>query len=847
MNRIGRILLILLGVILLLVVILIVAGNVALRRPFPQTDGVVAIGDDNCPTTAAQTANTVYAAQSTLCTPAITGGLQAQVDIYRDEYGIAHIYADNLEDLLFAQGYVHAQDRFWQMEFWRHTGLGRISEIVGDATLGNDKFIRTAGWNRMAEDTVAYYQENEPEYYKLLEAYSAGVNAYLSEQGDNISINRTILSLVGEPWEIEPWTPVNTVSWGVVMSFTLADEVDAEKMRAAFMSEFGEDLYYELIPPYPYERRPVIAPTDEQVNVLGEMGGLDTAVNWPNVNSKIIGEIPDVMGKGPFVGSNNWVIGGEHTDTGLPLLADDMHLGIQMPSIWYEVGLHMPGMNVVGYSFAGVPGVIAGHNDAIAWGLTNTGADVQDLFIEKINPDNPDQYEFMGQWKDMEIVTEVIKVNGGEDVVLPVRITRHGPIVSEPDEENPAQDVLTMRWAAQDPSRVLQAVLLLNQAQNYEDFREALRFWDIPSQNVVYADVEGNIAYQMPGRTPVRKNGFGYVPSPGWTGEYEWEGWIPYEELPALFNPEKGYISTANNAIVDEDYPHYIKRDWNNGDRGQRIMDMIEEMAASGQPITKDDIGRMHSDSKSLLAATYTPLLLQLQSDDPQVQQALEILSAWDLQERRDSTATSIFELFNAKLYPAIVADEIGAEYAAEMRDTIFLHNVGLDPDSHWWDDVSTPEVETQADILLLALTQGLAELETLLGGSMDNWTWDRLHTATFPSDPLGQSGIGPIETLVNRGPVAVDGGASIVNAMSWSPDDPALVTWIPSMRMIVDMADFDASRAVNPTGQSGHPGSPHYDDMIPLWQNGEYHPMWFSEEQVLETAVDHLILQPSQ
>ena len=311
------------------------------------------------------------------------------------------------------------------------------------------------------------------------------------------------------------------------------------------------------------------------------------AVDWNSVNLDIIGQAPDItFGAGPFVGSNNWVVSGEHTDTGLPLLANDPHLGIQMPSIWYEVGLHAPGWDVTGFSFAGVPGVIIGHNDNIAWGVTNAGTNVHDLFIEKINPSNPNQYEFMGEWQDMEIIQEVIKVNGGEDVVIDVRLTRHGPIINEVASiELEGRACLAVQWTAEEPSRILQSVILLNQAENYDDFREALRYWDIPSQNVVYADVEGNIAYQLPGLTPIRKNGDGLVPVPGWTGEYEWEGWIPYEELPAVLNPEKGYIVTANHAIVDEDYPYFITMYWDNGDRGQRIDELIQEAMADGKVI----------------------------------------------------------------------------------------------------------------------------------------------------------------------------------------------------------------------------------------------------------------------
>jgi penicillin amidase len=814
MNRFLRILAYVLTGIFVLLLLVVGVLLVVQRRPYPQTDGTITVS-----------------------------GLNDEVQIFRDEMGIPHIYANDQQDLFFAQGYVHAQDRFWQMEWWRHISQGRISEIAGEAALENDKFIRTMGWNRMAQNTADYYRENEPEYYALLEAYAAGVNAYIADKSPGeLSLNYTILQAVNEPWEIEPWQPVHTVGWGVVMSFDLANDIDRELAYASMIEQFGEETVAELAPPYPYETRPVIAPTDQLVSELGQTAvpaAWDSAVNWQNVNTRLIGRAPDTLGGNFFVGSNNWVINGQHTDTGLPLLANDPHLGIQMPAIWYEVGLHAPDYNAVGFSFAGVPGVVIGHNNDIAWGVTNTGVDVQDLYIERIEGD---QYEYLGEMHDLEIIEERIKVNGGEDVILPVRITRHGPIISDVLED--VDEVLAVRWVAQEPSRVLQAVILLNQASNYEAFREALRYWDVPSQNVIYADREGNIAYQMPGLTPIRKTGIGIVPSPGWTDEYEWEGWIPFEALPALFNPEQGYIVTANHAIVDADYPHYLTRDWDEGDRGQRIVEMIDEIIASGGKITQEDIATIQNDSLSLLARTYVPFLANLPTEDEEVQAAVDLLRGWDGQERRDSTAATLFEMFSVQIYPAIVADEIGEENLGEARNNIFLYQVATDPTSHWWDNVDTPEVETREDILLQALTAASQWLDENTAGATGT-EWGSLHTATFASQPLGESGISDIEALVNRGPFAADGGRDIVNANSWSIDNPAEITGHPSMRMILDLSDFDASQSVIPTGQSGHPGNPLYDNQIELWLNGQYHPLWWSRELVEANASEQLILQP--
>lgn len=818
MNRAARISLIVLGVVGIIIIALAITAVVFVRRPFPQTAGTLTI-----PT------------------------LQNEVQVYRDEYGIPHIYAENEHDLFVAQGYVHAQDRFWQMEFWRHTGMGRISEITGPPGLEFDRFIRTVGWNRLAANNLAYYEAESPETMAVLNAYSEGVNAYIAENGDNFSLNRTILGAVNEPWEIEPWQPIHTIAWGLAMAHDLGGNYADELDRANLIATIGEASTDTLLPGYPYANRPVIVPSSSLnlEDFEANRGSSAQTIDWQNVNTTLVGAIPVggfALGSGSGIGSNNWVVSGDHTATGLPLLANDMHLSIQMPSIWYEVGLHAPGWDVTGFSFAGVPGVISGHNDQIAWGFTNVGPDVQDLYIEKINPANPLQYEFMDEWRDVEVIEEIIKVNGAEDERLEVHLTHHGPIVSDVVDSD-KKDVLALRWTAAETTRVFQAVIGLNQAQNYEDFKDALQYWDVPSQNVVYADVAGNIAYQAPGRVPIRKNGNGLVPVPGWTGEYEWEGWIPYDEMPALFNPEWGYIVTANHAVVDEDYPYLINVDWAAGDRAQRITEMMETAVSRGD-VTLADLATIHFDSKSLLAETYVPLFSGLASDDPTIQAAIERLRGWDLQERRDSVPAALFEIFYMHLVREVLTDDVGPELVTDAHSVIFFHALANEPDARWWDNQNTAQRETQEDILLQALTQTIAWFAENVGGDMNEWTWGTIHTATFDSDPLGNSDIGLIEAIVNRGPFPVDGGSRIVNAAGWRWSKPAEVRSIASMRSLIDLSDFDRSQAVNPTGQSGHPYHPHYDDMILLWQNGLYHAWPFSRQMVEETAVDHLILQ---
>ena len=802
------------------------AGRRVVARPYPQTEGELQIP-----------------------------GLQDKVTVQRDEFGVPHIYAQNLDDLYLAQGYVHSQDRFWQMEFWRHISQGRISEIVGEPGLESDRFIRTAGWPRVAAETIELYNAENPEYTNVLDAYSAGVNAYIEQQDGNISYNYTILGLTNDQWEIEPWEPLHTVGWGVVMAHDLSGNYQSELERMKLTALLGEEVVSELYPPYPTDW-PVIVPSELMA------GGADAdptaATSLPagvaQLADNLIGQPPAsgfAFGNQPFVGSNNWVISGRHTDTGAPYLANDPHLAIQMPSIWYEVGLHAPGLDVVGFSFAGVPGVIVGHNEKIAWGVTNLGPDVQDLFIEKINPDNPRQYQFQGEMVDMEIDQQVIRINGGGFEHLTIRSTHHGPIISDVIKD--VDLALAYQWSASQPSRVLQSVILLNQAQNYDQFREALSYWDVPGQNFVYADTEGNIAYQATGLIPIRKAGTGLVPVPGWDGEYDWEGFIPYDEMPRIYNPPSGYILTANHAVVDEAYPYFIEYNWASGDRARRIEQMIEELiAADGSGITAADIAAMQTDSYSLTAADWVPYLtdLDLPANNDEIQASLQLLHEWDFQERRDSVAASVFEIFYWYLLQETLGDELGEEgsdlYLGHGLSTrVLMNRLAQDETNAWWDDINTAEVETRDDILARSLTNAVIWLGRNHGRQVSGWTWGKLHQATFRSAPLGQSGVALLENQVNRGPFPTDGGEGIVNAVAWDWDEPARVNWHPSMRMIVDLADFDQSLTVMPTGQSGHPGHDHYDDMIRLWLEGELHPMWYSSEAVTENAVETLILIP--
>ena len=565
--------------------------------------------------------------------PQVDGSIQAQgldaaVDVYRDQAGVAHIYASSAHDLFFTQGYVHAQERFWQMDAWRHIGSGTLSEMFGQDQVETDAFLRTLGWKQTAE---AEWEGLDQDSRDILAAYAEGVNAYLKDHsGDALSLEYAVLKLINPNYSIQPWTPVNSLTWGKAMAWDLRGNMDEEIERAVLLKTLTQEQVDELYPDYPADHPLIVnqissESVDSQAN-LNVATGTDTEAiaqvlldqAYSNVN--LLDELLGPLGDG--IGSNSWAVSGSLTASGSPLLANDPHLTIQMPSIWYQVNLHCyPATDacsyeVAGFSFAGVPGVVIGHNANIAWGFTNTGPDVMDLYIEKVNPDNPNQYEVNGEWVDFETRMETIAVSGGEAVELTVRSTRHGPVISDtygdlmdegdPDApdfvpfrektgvELPENYVIALKWTALTPSTPFEAMWGFDKAINWEEFRESAAKFHVPAQNLLYADVEGNIAYQMPGDIPIRAAGDGRIPVPGWTDEYEWTGFVPFDELPYSFNPDEGYIVTANNQVPPNDYPYLITTDWDYGFRANRIVEMI---ANANGPIDAAYFQQMQGDA----------------------------------------------------------------------------------------------------------------------------------------------------------------------------------------------------------------------------------------------------------
>ncbi len=771
-------------------------------------------------------------------------GLQDQVTVIRDQRGIPHIYASNTHDLFMAQGFVHAQDRFWQMEFWRRVGAGRLSEIFGKSQLDTDRALRTLGVVPAAQRS---YDAIDDDSRAALHAYAEGVNAYIEQNKNNLPLEFKVLGLTGAKWEPEPWKPLDSITWGTMMSYDLGGNYKAELRRVQLLNNFGQEWMDDLANQPEKEGYPVIVPQ---------------AIDWDRLGADAtLASLPQslALGSGDGIGSNNWVVSGDHTETGLPLLANDPHLGIQMPSIWYENGLHCQTVSeecpydVVGFTFASVPGVVVGHNQHIAWGVTDAVPDVQDLFVERINPENPNQYEVNGQWQDMDIRREAIRVAGqDEPEYVTIRSTRHGPIINDiaygagKDWAYGWQPV-SLKWTATETNRLFQSILGIDRATNWDSFRQALTYWDAPSQNFVYADVDGNIGYQMPGLIPIRAQGDGTMPVPGWNDDYAWTGYIPFDELPRLFNPPEGYIITANNRVAGPDYPYLIRKHWLTAYRAERIKELI----TSKDILTIDDYKRIHGDDANLFARDILPLLADVRLERPEVAAQRDKLMQWDAQMTKDSSEALFFSAFYHHLLPLIFKDELGdvTPSAQSSNAKQLVGKILAEPNSHWWDDLNTPEQERMNDILAKAFNDAYDDLVERAGKNPDKWRWGALHTATFRNQTLGESGISVIEAIFNRGPVETAGGDAIINATSWIDEDPALfqVEWLPSMRMIVDMADLSSALTINTTGQSGHPYHKHYDDQMQDWANIHYQPMLWDQNDVETHAEGTLILNPGQ
>ena len=878
--RIGRIAFLVVAVIVVIAVAAAFIVTWTIQRSFPQTEGAIEVT-----------------------------GLTAEVTVERDASGVPTITADSTDDLFYAQGFVHAQDRFFEMDFRRHVTAGRVAEMFGASQAGTDAFLRTLGWRKVAEAEVAAMDDVTLSYY---EAYAAGVNAYLaSRSGAELSLEYAVLGMQNPDYAPEPWEPADSVAWLKAMAWDLRGNVEDETERALLAAELDagatEDadatdaaddttaMLERLYPDYPFDENPVIVPKISTVPALetdaepaafsspatdADVQQAVTTVEWEETSDVVAAASLLVGDVGEGIGSNSWVVSGDLTDTGMPLLANDPHLGASLPSVWYQVQLKCSTVNeacpfdVGGFSFSGLPGIVIGHNQKVAWGFTNLTTDVTDLYIERVQGD---EYWRDGILVPLEESTETIKVAGGDDIELTIRSTVHGPIISGltddftaiaddplpaveagipggpdlfsggalPEPKDEPEYAVSLRWTALDPGTAATAIFALSTAQDFDDFRYAASLFDVPAQNLIYADTDGNIGYQTPGRLPIRCAGDGWMPQPGWDSSYDWAGFIPFEELPVSYNPTSGYIVTANNAIVTDDYEYFLSRDWDYGYRAARIAHLIERRAAAG-PLTAQDMQDIQMDSEMWIGKQLAAALADVEVSGRGPREAVELLHAWDAQNTASSAAAAYANVLWSNLVQNIFGRrEQPLPIDGQARLFTVVASMLEDPSDPLWTNAEL-DVDGMDEMLALSAEDAYDELSGLQGTAVTLWNWGDLHAITLRSDTLGASGIAPIEALFNRGPFRVGGGASVVNATGWELGTSYATTTVPSMRMVIDLSDFDASTWIHLTGASGHAFDEHYTDQTADWATGIQRPWAFSAKAVEAAAAHTLVLTPA-
>jgi penicillin amidase len=729
-------------------------------------------------------------------------GLEGRVRVRRDRWGVPHVEADAKRDLYFAQGFVHAQDRLWQMDFYRRAVEGKIAAMAGEEGLPIDRLMRTLGIRRVAEREA---EALDPELRALLERFCAGVNAAASAAPPPFE-----MQLLRLDWK--PWRPVDILSLGKLLAFGLSTNWERELLRADMLRALGPELTARLDPTYPADN-PVV-----------------TQEAWGGDGLAIVEQIDAVrrsMGLAAEAsGSNNWAVSGALSATGGPLVAGDPHLPPSMPGIWYQVGLRHGDRFVRGASMPGMPGVYMGQNNDVCWTFTNVMADVQDLFVERIEGD---RYLFEDEWRPLETVREEIVVKGRpETAELEVRITHHGPIVNAAlgaDEAEP----LALSWLALREPTAFAGMFELLEIDSGPALVAKLEGHTAPASNLIWADRHGSIGYKLIGRLPLRRGGCPDLPKPGWSGEFEWEGTVPYEELPATVDPESGYLITANNRIVGDEYPHHITSEYLDGFRAKRI----EQLLGESDEHDLDGFEAMQSDNLSLPGIEAAKRLGRLTPRGQRELSAIERLRSWDGRLDRETIAGTIYQAFLLRLAREVARAAIGdrdlCERWLDRADNGFMPHVT----SPWrwhsylmklWEEADEKLIGRPWEGLVLeALAGALDDLEERFGPDPEGWRWGHVHEMEFPH-PLGEAN--PLlRRLLNRR-VRAGGAQETVSQIAYDPNDPYKAVWAPSWRMVADPTAPERSRWQMFTGQSGHPASPHYDDLQADWLEGRTQPM---------------------
>jgi len=756
-------------------------------------------------------------------------GIAASVEIVRDGEGIPHIFADTEADAYFALGYVHAEDRLWQMEMNRRSGSGTLAELLGASALSEDRLIRTVGLRRAAQANPPHLDAATRE---ILAAYAAGVNAYLGQV--------TVLPpefLVARTTPL-PWSPEDSLTWMKMMAWTLSGNWWEELLNVRLREQLTARQVAELLPPYP----------GDQPRLLPDPGGLygfqaDRADALLAVGSR---SRPDSRG------SNNWVVSGARTKHGKPLLANDPHTRLSAPSLWYFAHLHAPGLNVIGATLPGVPGVFLGRNERVAWAFTNTGSDTQDLYVERLVDDEGDRYVTPGGAAPFERVAERIAVRGAAAETLPVRMTRHGPVISDVVEEaaglSPRGSVIALGWVGlRSDDLTAQFMLHAAKARSAGELREAARFLHTPQQNVVFADVDGTIGFVAAGRVPVRKprnDLMGLMPAPGWDERYDWDGVIAFEQLPALGNPPDGKIVTANQKVTPPDYPFWITSGWFPPYRADRIAELLDRTPRHDVA----SFAAIQSDVENPVAGQLLSDLLQWEPVGAKERAAVAALRAWDRRMTTDSREALLFVEWLRQLDGVLLKDRLGELYQwLDDYNPVFLKNVlsRHDDPSGWCGPPTSDGQPACRKVVESALSLALAELERRYGSDQSRWSWGRAHVIRSGHLPAGALGfLGRWLDFQIPGP----GGRDTVNVSGYAFDTESglyVGDTGASFRAIYDLGNPEESVFILNTGQSGNPLSSHYGDMVDDWRDGRYVPMRTARRAIIEHARDRLILSP--
>jgi len=752
-------------------------------------------------------------------------GLQAAVEIVRDKEGVPHLFAKSARDGWFAMGYVHAQDRLWQMEFQRRVAQGRLAEFLGERAYDVDRLMRTLGIARLSTRIVARL---DAETLAGLEAYAAGVNAFIDAD--------PVLPVEFQVFRVKPerWKPADTMGWLFVMAWDLSSNWRTELARLRFAAKLGPERAAEFLPPYPGDGPG--PPIPDFRNLYAELEPLAGALLAATPRHE------------EAVGSNSWVVSGALSETGKPLLANDPHLGLQAPALWYLAHVSTPEGNLVGGTLPGVPFVVLGRNDRLAWSFTTTNSDTQDLFVEKVAPNDPASYVTPTGSAKFEVREEVVLVKG-EERRMQVRSTRHGPVISDVVKSAqvaaPKGYVLALAWAAlTEESTVARAGFALNRAQDRAGLMAALKDLTAPHQNVVYADSDGHVGFIAPARLPVRSadnEAMGRVPVPGWIAKYDWQGFLPFEEMPRQDDPAAGSIVTANHKITPPGYKPFVSVDWFPPYRAERI----EEMLAQSQKHSLDTFARMQGDTLSRLARDLLPLAVAAAPSSDAGRKAQALLAGWKGDMRMDSAAPLVFSAWYRELTRLVYADELGELFidAWELRAT-FMINVltAQGGQEKWCDDVRTAERETCAMLAAKAFDLAAADLAKRYG-EPSSWRWGKAHTAAGDHRPFGL--VPFVARLFNVAPRTPGDSYSVDVGHMFIRDEerPFANRHAPSLRAIYDLADLDRSRYMHSTGQSGNVLSPWYANFAERWARVEYITIPTRREAIV--AAHRLVLAP--